>query len=324
MRRFACLAAMLITLLSAQVATAANPPVRIGIILFSPVFSDIYKGLSGGLTKLGYVSGSQVEYLVANIEGDVSKVDSVLDDFRAKGASLVVTTTTPVALRAVSTFTTHKLPVLFLTVADPVGSGVVKSLKVPGVPATGISHVAFQMLPKRLSLLKECFPEVQRVHTFFNPNESFARNQLTEVRKIAPKLNITLVEHTFSGKDDFLKKAAATTLRKGDAIFMNVDPVPAGNVGALTKLAKSSRVPLMVIDNMMLNAGGAIGYSPAFYDVAYQASKLAKMILGGVAPSKIPVQYPDTIEFVINMKEVRSLNLNVSKECVVLADRIIE
>ena len=119
-----------------------NTIVRICIIAFAEPFLAVCEGLTDGLKKYGYHQGKNIFYEIHHVDKDTSKIPALLNSFAENHVDLILTVTTPVALAVKKKAAELKIPVIFTVVADPVGSKLVSSLKVPGA-MSGISHIAF-------------------------------------------------------------------------------------------------------------------------------------------------------------------------------------
>ncbi len=295
---------------------------KVGVIIYANPFMESLKGFQDGLNKIGYKD--KIKFLVSNINGSLDKVSEILNDFYSNNIDLIFATTTPVNL-TLKKLLKKDIPVIFNEVADPVGCGLVKSLLTSGNNFTGITHAAIELLPKRLEIFKDMFPKITNVYIFLNPIEEFLNKQLTYVEKPAKILGIKLIPLNVTNREEIkyiLKNHKFN--KETDGIFMGASALPMANVDLLIKISHKNQIPLMVIDNAILPKGGCVGYSPDFYSVGFQSSYIADKIFKGANPSDIPIEYPNKIQLVINLKEIKKLNLNFNKNYLIYADKIIK
>ena len=308
-----------------QIGLAAETgpkPHKVGVLIFSQSFMPAYQGFKEGLERLGYTEGENIHFDVQVIDKEVSRVPELVSRFKEGRYDLILTTTTPVT-RAVQS-QNLRMSVIFTLVANPLRSELVASLKRPGGNISGISHIAFEILPRRLILFKTAFPDMRRVALFFNQKEAFLQGHVEQyLSGVAEELGVELVEiHIASGSE---LEALSQTLSRADfdGIFMRPDPGSVALLGQLNALARRERLPLMVVDNSLLAKAGVMGYSPGFHDVGVQAANMAHAVFQGADIGSLPVQNPDHIRLVVSMREVRRLGLTISEKILSQANEII-
>lgn len=304
-------------------AQAAERTVNIGMIVFDTPFLAACRGLKAGLAE-NSVQGANVVFHEYNIKKDKSRVPQIMRELAADKADLVFAVTTPLVLAVKPEAEKYNIPMVFTVVADPVGSGLVSSLLHPGT-MSGISYIAFELVPRRLMLFAEAFPDMKKVAVFHDPNEKglSRNNDNPELKAAAREADVELVEFHIHSKDDLRKTCAAITRRTVDGIFMLPDALSAASFDVLVQLSRREKLPLMVIDNMLLAKGGVMGYSPDFYDTGFQAAAMVKSVLKGVDPGELPVQNPDKIKLKVSLKETNRLGLMISPQFLIKADEII-
>ncbi len=307
------------------VDTVARRPYRVGVIALSRPFLRVFAGFWDGLTAAGYRSGFDVTFSLNDLHKDRRLIPALVQRFAAEKYDLILTMTTPVTKGVLAARqTAGNVPVLFTCVADPLGSGVVKSLRQPGNGISGISHISFQLQAKRLSLFAEAFPAMRRIAVFYNPGEKFLQGKILPViEPVARLLGREIVK--FTVRDQHQMQAACRRLSRQtvDGIFMVADPLPVSNFSLLVKASRRERLPLMVIDNTLLSRGGVMGFSPDFYDVGRQVAAMAAHVFQGVDPGRLPVQNPDQVKLVVSLKEAGRLGLRVDRSIILLADQVV-
>ncbi len=308
----------------AESASGSSPMRRVGIIVFGTPFLRSADGFRDGLTAAGYHEGVDVEYSVHNIDKHRESVPVLVQEFIQHHYDLILAVTTPVAQEVKKATEGRKIPVLFTTVADPISSKIVDSLRHPGGNISGVSHIAFSLMMKRLLLFQEAFPNLKRVAVFHNPEEKFIKEQIEKFFKMTSahtKLEIVGIQ-VRNGQE---MKAACERLSRVDVdgIFMVPDPLPMAMFGNLLACSRREKLPLMVIDNTLLAKGGVMGYSPDVYDVGFQAAGMAVHIFHGAMVGSLPVQNPDKIKLVVSLKEILDLGLPLSRDILRRADEVL-
>jgi len=300
-----------------------NKPVSIGVVVYSENFSASFRGLRDGIRDLGLVN---VNFEVENLHGDLSEIPEILKKFKNKRIDIVFATTTPVNQEIMKYNDKYRFDIIFNEVAEPVSAGLVKSLKKPGKNFTGVSHIAFKLLSKRFEIFTEVFPERDKILCFIDERDTFAKNQfqyLETFRKFHP--DVKLIKIRVNNSADFAEKL--NNLKIGDSseygIVMMPHPFFVKEFDKLKSFAMEKRIPVMVIDNSLIDKGGALGYSPTFYDVGYQSAYIAVSIINGRKTPDIPVQFPDKIELTVNLNVLKKMGINFNEKYLAYANRIV-
>lgn len=297
---------------------------NIGVIVFAQPFLPAVEGLKEGLSTYGYQEGLNVQFDIHIIEKDKSLISGVVTKFINNNYNLIFTTTTPVVMEVKKLTLNKNIPIVFTMVADPVASNVVNSLKQPGGNITGISHIAFLMLPKRLQIFKQAFPDMKNIAVFYNQKEAFLKNHIDHyLKQAASELGVNIIEFHVSSSSEMKKAQSELSKKNIDGLFMLPDPLSVSLFGQLVEISRHKKLPLMVIDNFLLQKGGVIGYSPDFYDIGFQAAFLVNSVFKGHATGKLPVQNPEKIKLSVSMKEINRLGLQISESALLNADQII-
>ena len=300
---------------------------RIAVIAFAPPFLKSYEGLRGGLEGRGYNLDKDLFFEVHCLGRDTSKVEPLMAKLAAADYDLIFSVTTPVtrAIHASLTASKADIPVVFTAVADPLGSKIVDSLRRPGGNFTGVSHFSIELLPQRLLLFKKAFPAMRRVALFFDPDVEISKRSLNQgfLRRAAEDIGVELVPVHVRNCDEMVKICQGFSTEQADAVFMLPDPLSVAHFNQLVELSHRLKIPLMVIDNMLLQRGGVMGYSPDFFGVGFQAATIVDQIFKGVAPRDIPVQNAEKVNLVVSLKEVYGLGLEISEDILLQADEVL-
>ena len=318
------LAAVLSLPNTGRAAAGEQPVKKVGVIVYGAPFLKSFDGFRAGLEAAGYREGVEVEYRVHNIKRRREKVPGLVQEFIRQRYDLILVVTTPVAQEVKKAVEGRKIPVLFTTVANPLESQIVTSLEKPGGNITGVSHIAFPLMMKRLQLFIEAFPALKKIGVFYNPEEMFLKNQLDRFLKLAStETQVEIVKIQVRNCREM--EAACKQLSKAevDGLFMVPDPLPMAMFGDLLSCSRREKLPLMVIDNTLLQKGGVMGYSPDVYAVGFQAAAMADRIFHGAAAGDLPVENPDQIKLVVSLKEAKALGLSISRDILRRADEVI-
>jgi putative ABC transport system substrate-binding protein len=220
---------------------------------------------------------------------------------------------------------TRTIPIVFATVADPVGSGFVASFARPGGNATGFAVYEASLGGKWMEVLKETVPSVSRVVVIFNPATApFAEYHLKSLNDAATYLGVEArVAHVHDVSE--LETVVATQAREPNSglIVLNEDFMIAHRVEIIS-LAARYRLPALYPFRFFAELGGLISYGVDLNDNFRRAVLYADRILRGAKPSELPVQAPDKFELVINLKTAKALGLAVPPSVRNRADEVIE
>jgi putative ABC transport system substrate-binding protein len=295
----------------------------IAVLSFDTEFLNAQRGLADGLQQINY-SDKKVRFIIHDLKKDLSQIPAIIEQLKQQQCDLIMTTTTPVVLAVKKSLRkTDSIPVVFTMVADPVGLQVVSSLQKPEGYITGISYNAFAMIPKRLELFRDAFPEMENIAIFYDYDKSWIANPIRElVFPAAESLGFKVHPYNVRTKEDMIAMSSQID-SSIDGLFMVPDPRAISFFGELLDLSRQHKLPLMVLDNMLLKKGGVMGYSPSFYGIGQQAAFMIHKILTGTPPGKLSVQNPAVIRLVASLKEANRLDLILPDSFLMNCDAII-
>jgi ABC-type uncharacterized transport system substrate-binding protein len=219
---------------------------------------------------------------------------------------------------------TRTVPIVFVTVVDPVGAGFVASLARPGGNATGFTIYEYSMSGKWLELLKEIAPPVTRAAVLRDPAVASGIGQFGAVQIVAPSLGVEVTPVDIRDAGEIERAVSAF------ASGSNGGLVVTGSAGAIVHreliatLAARYRLPAVYPARYSVTAGGLISYGPDLIDQFRRAAGYVDRILKGERPADLPVQAPNKYEVVINLKTAKILRLEIPPSVLARADEVIE
>jgi putative ABC transport system substrate-binding protein len=219
---------------------------------------------------------------------------------------------------------TRTVPIVFVSMTDPVGMGVVQSLARPGGNATGFTTAEFGMSGKWLELLKEIAPGVRRVAVLRELSNPSALPQFAAIQAVAPSFDVEL---TPLGARDTVEidRDVGAFARAGSAgLIVTRTSEPIAQRAAIIKAATQYRLPAVYPLRFFVTAGGLIAYGPDTVDPYRRAAAYVDRILKGEKPADLPVQAPTKYELIINLKTAKALGLEVPPALLARADEVIE
>jgi putative ABC transport system substrate-binding protein len=306
-------------------ATAQRPSriARIGYLVSSPQGEAQTRtaAFREALEKLGWTDGR-------NIRIDYRWGVTGPDRARAAAAELV-SLVPDVILAQGSTISealrleTRTIPIVFVSVTDPLGSGLVDSLAHPGRNLTGFVNYEFSMGGKWLQLLKDIAPGMERVLSIVTPDRNIgSQGLLRTVEAAAPVLGLQLVVMSMDAPEIERAVSAFADAPNGGLLVLPGAAVGRGNL--IVELAKQHRLPALYTFRPFIASGGLMSYDTDQTDLFRRAASYVDRILRGAKPGDLPVQFPTKFEMVLNLKTAKALGLTVPDLMLVRADEVIE
>src|SRR5262249_31995102 len=238
-------------------------------------------------------------------------------------ADIIAVSTTPAAQAAKNA--TRTVPIVMITLGDPVGTGLVDSLAQPGGNMTGMSSMTLEVAAKRLGLLKEAVPEISRVLVLSYLDDPIASLQVKALNNAALSLGVTLLIHAIRSGEDLPAAFEAGAKERAEGLLTTAESLFLVHRAQLTELAARYRLPAIYPFSMqVIDAGGLMAYDVKRSDLFRRAATYVDRILKGAKPSDLPVQQPTKFEFIINLKIAKTLGLTFSPGLLAIADRVIE
>jgi len=219
---------------------------------------------------------------------------------------------------------TRTIPIVFVLVPDPVGSGYVKSLSRPGGNATGFMQFEYSLSGKWLELLKEIAPRVTRAAILWEPALSSAVGQFAVIQAVAPSLGMEVIPINV-GDPGETERAVTEFAQSGNGgLVVTSSPQTIVHRERIVTLATQHKLPAVYAAREFVASGGLVSYSANFVDQYRPAAAYVDRILKGEKPVNLPVQAPTKYELVVNLNAAKALGLTVSPTLLARADEVIE
>jgi putative ABC transport system substrate-binding protein len=218
---------------------------------------------------------------------------------------------------------TTTIPIVFTTVGDPVGAGVVASLARPGGNATGLSGLT-EIGGKRLELLRELIPRKQVVAVLMNPDTPFTRLALKEIKTAAEAERIRLEVLEARTPDQVSAGFEAAIKAGAGGLLVLEDPLMYDLRRQISDLAAKFRLPAVYTYRDYAQAGGLMSYGTDRRQIYRRAAEYVDKILKGAKAADLPVEQPTKFELIINLKTARALGLTIPPSLLARADQVIE
>jgi putative ABC transport system substrate-binding protein len=277
-----------------------------------------------GLKELGYVEGKNVVLETRFAEGRSERFPELIAQGLRLKVDVLVVGSTPAARAAKKATTT--VPIVFASLFDPVGAGIVASLARPGGNITGaaIGVGGSGFAGKWVELLKEAVPDLSYVAVLANSanpaNAASVREIEAAARPLKMKLDVFDVGNTTN-----LDRALATIRRSGvQAVIVTNDPFFTPNRTKLVQFAASNRLPTVYFFKIFAESGGLMVYGASLEDSYRTAATYVDKIFKGAKPADLPIEQPTRFELVINLKTAKALGLTIPPSLLLRADKVIE
>ena len=282
------------------------------------------KAFKEAFEQLGWKDGHDVAFTYRFGVGEMGRVRDHARELVEAKPDLIVCETTP-TLKALADQTTT-IPIVFVSVTDPVSNGFVAELARPGGNITGFTNFEATMGGKWIELLKKIVPGATRIGVIFNPDTAPGGGGffLNSVRTSAPSLQVEVLPFPVRGDDEIERAIAGLATAPGSGLIVMLDVSMAVHRPAIIAQAATHRVPTLFPWRFGASDGGLVSYGVDVADLHRRAAGYADRILKGAKPGDLPVQQPTKFELVINLKTAKALGIEVSPTLLATADEIIE
>jgi putative ABC transport system substrate-binding protein len=305
----------------AHVVEAQKPAkvARIGFLTPEIRTSGRLEAFRQGLRDLEYVEGKNIVIEHRGSE-DESRLAELASELVREKVDVIVTQgwATLSAKDAA-----RSVPVVFGISGDPVEAGLVASLARPGGNMTGVTFLAFELVGKRLELLKETVPRVSRVAVLASPEHPGQQRELNETQSTARTIGANLLYHQVRNTTDVKTAFDAITKKNVNTLLAFPDPVTNSHRKQIAEFAVTQRLPSVFGWGDYVEAGGLMSYGPDHNALWRRLAMYVDKILKGAKPSELPVELPLKFELVINLKTAKQIGLTIPPNVLARADRII-
>lgn len=299
---------------------------RIGFLatdsLKNPEAKIAFDAFLRGLYELGYIVGKNVTIEYREAGGDFSRLAELARQLTELHVHVMVAPNTPAARAAQRA--TATIPIVVAAMGDPVGDGLVKSLARPGVNITGSTFLGPELVPKRLTLLKDMLPKMRRIAGLVHP-EAYPphtmNGMLHQAVQLADTLGLNFEVTQVRSRNELDRAFAAIT---AEALFQFPSPMFYNARKQIVALATMHRLPAIFVARRFVELGGLMSYGPGIIELFRNAATYVDRILRGSKPSELPVERPTKFELVINLKAAKALGISVPPSLLLRADQVIE
>jgi putative ABC transport system substrate-binding protein len=293
---------------------------RIGFLRSGRPPSSWVEALKQGLREIGYIEGTHFAVDLRFTEASGGTLRDLAAELVRLNVDVIVGSGTPATLAAKEVSGT--VPIVFVTVNDPVGTGLVKELSRPGGNITGLTNQTPDLGMKRVQLLKEVIPQLARLAVLGNPTHPAYASQVKTIEAGVRVLGGQVEAIAVREPNDF--EAAFKAARTAQALLQLDDVLLTTHRARLLELTAQHRLPAVYGFREFVDGGGLMSYGVNFPDMYRRAALYVDKILKGARPADLPVEQPTRFELVVNMKTAKALGLTVPPSLLLRADHVIE
>ena len=275
-----------------------------------------------GLQEAGWAVGRNVRIDYRWDAGDADRARRYAAELVALSLDVILSSGST-NLRALQE-ATRSLPIVFVTVTDPVGAGFVASLPRPGGNITGFSQFEYGISAKWLELLKQIAPAVTRVAVLRNPVQASGIGQLGAISSAAASVGVELNPVDIRDVGEIERAVTSLARPRNGGLIVPSSALAAVHRELIITLAAKHGLPAVYFRRYFVTVGGLISYGPDTIDQYRRAAGYVDRILKGEKPADLPVQAPTKYELVINLKTAKALGLEVPDSLLARADEVIE
>jgi putative ABC transport system substrate-binding protein len=312
-------------LATASVARGQAAHARVAVLTPGSSLGAVLEGLQEGLAGLGYVKDKNISYIIEDTKGNSSD----FLDLSTRAARLL--TAKPDVLFAVSTAhaqaakqATSTVPVVFAWVGDPIQAGLIAHYPYSKTNLTGVAAIGDALTGKRLEVLLEAVPKAHRLLAIASSKESVSVSSLRSLEETAKKFKVKVIPRMAANEDELRKAIEETPKGSIDAIFHLPSTLVRSHIDLLIQKAKRDRIPLAVHEDALVDRGAMISYGPNSRLIGLQAATLVYKALKGSNAGEIMVENPDRLFLAINRGAAKEIGLNISREILQRADRLVD
>jgi putative ABC transport system substrate-binding protein len=282
----------------------------------------IWKPFRDALHEAGYIEGQTIAFETRAAGGNPGRLTAAAEELVRLPVDLIATYATPASRAAKAATTT--IPIVMISVGDPVTAGLVQSLARPGGNITGNTILSPELAPKRLQLIKEIIPSASRIALLWNPDNVSNGALLDEFRTVAPRQGLTFTAVEARTVNDLDGAFAILTRERPDVVLITNDPIHQSRIHKIIAFLFQQGLPAMFQSRDSVAVGGLMSYGPSIPDMFRQGAFFTRKILQGSRPADLPVQTPQRLQLVINLKTAKGIGLTISEAMQLQADEVIE
>lgn len=298
---------------------------RIGYLLLTP-FTDPPSAERAAflaeLRTLGYVDGRNLRIDYRSAQGDREQLAALANELVKSGVEVIVATSTAATRAAVRA--TRSIPIVMLGIGDVQRAKLVMNLARPEGNLTGVTWDTFELVAKRLQLLKESLPRAMRLALLSNPRDAVAAEQVTISLAASEALGLRLTGYPAGNTDELQAALGELARRRPDALFVVPDGQTVSYRRIIADEALRLRIPCFSGYRGFVEAGALMSYAADLAPLYRRGATYVARLLNGANPAELPVEQPTKYELLVNLRTAKALGLTIPQAILVRADEVIQ
>jgi len=286
------------------------------------VTKEYLASFAQGLAPLGWSEGRNMRIEKRWAGGETSQIKAAARELVRLNLDVILVHGTETS--RILQQETRTIPLVFTTVTDPVGSGLVASLARPGGNITGFTNFEFSMAGKWLGLLKEAVPNTNKVIVLFNPDNAAMPGQLHAIAVAAPSLALQVAESKVRNVGEIERALNDLAGSQNTAVLVLPESLTTVHRELIVQTALRHRLPSVYGHRYFTASGGLMSYGVDNNAVYRRAAEYVHRIMRGEKASDLPVQQPIQFELVVNLKAAKALGIDLPSALISRADEVIE
>src|SRR5215475_3255643 len=309
---------------TASEASSGGLPAKIGWLkIQGPRHTlDQIKAFRAGMAALDQLEGRDYMLVERYGEGNEARLPNLAMELLDLDVRIILATSQPSIAAAARV--TKAVPIIGRFNDDPIANGMAKSLARPGGNISGIYSLAEELIPKRLSLLKEVAPSAQRVGVLLRGDWPSARRAWQTAEAAAKQLGLELVALDARSADELAAALDNAGAKHLDGIITFRNSTVVTNLKLIAEVCRNLRLPAVFDAREYVDAGGLMSYGPNIDAIYRQLARFAVRLLNGTSAGEMPIEEPTKFELVINRHTADAIGIQLSPDLSESADRVIE
>ncbi|HQU08799.1 MAG: hypothetical protein B7X06_01065 [Verrucomicrobia bacterium 21-51-4] len=293
----------------APLATQATvKTVCISQVVEHPALNQTRQGILEAMRQAGYIEGQTLDLYYESAQANPVLAQQIAAKFIAIKPDVAVGIGTLSAQSLAKAARQGQLNLIFSSITDPLGAGLVKSLQSPGYPISGVSN--FVALEPQLKLYRTLLPKLATLGILYNPAEANSAQIVSTLKTLCPTLGITLIAQPLMRTADAAQSATSLASRC-DAIFISNDNTSLAALPAIINASRKLRIPVFVSDVDAVPQGALAAMGPNQYSIGLQTGQMIVRVLQGESPQAMAVEFPTTTEAAINALVARNMGITL-------------
>lgn len=313
--------------LSAPFSSFAQQPRkvwRIGYLVMTPLAdkpSPERLAFLDGLRALGYVEGENLNIIYRSAQYEPQFLPDLASDLVKSGVDLIFAVESSVVGAAVGASST--VPIVFVSIMDPVAMKFANTLGRPGKNVTGITLLGVNLAAKRLEALRDLLPKARRIAVIRMSPDATVGAEWSVIKPAAAKLGFELVLFQIKDTAAFSRQAALIARAKPDGLFILTDSLSIAARGVIAEFALKQKIPSIMGFSGFAEAGGLMSLAPNFVEQFRRAANYVDKVLKGEKPGELAIEQPSTLELIVNTKTAKTIGITIPDLILARADRLI-